>query len=182
MTRTQPAKRVKAVVLVAMLAATVAVATWFAMGTGSATASMAPKHAPTRPFCTRTTKKKAVAAIRTTWDTLLNGKLTLTSDQRFAVVDGSDDPTLRATLDDLVAENSAMLKAATVRVGRVTCTAKTTADVDYVLQVDGSSSAGHTRTGTAVLMGRRWKASAATVCDLFASDDPSLAQRGPCAL
>jgi hypothetical protein len=97
------------------------------------------------------------------------------------VVDGADDPIFRATLDDLVAQNAALLKAATVRVGRVTCTGKLTADVDYVFRVDGVDPARTPRTGTAVLVGRKWLATEATVCDLFASDDPSLIQRGPCA-
>jgi len=147
-----------------------------------AMASAASKRRPNRSYCARSTRKQAVAAITATWDTLLNAKRVLTSDQRFAVVDGSDDPTFRATLDDLVAANTALLKAATVRVGRVTCTAKRAADVDYALQIDGAAGTGLARSGSAVLVGLEWKVSKATICDLFAPGDPSLSQRGPCAL
>jgi len=170
-------KRVS-IVFVALLVVIVAVG----ISATGATASAASKHRPNRPYCARSTRNQAVAAITATWDTLLNGKRALTSDQRFAVVDGSDDPTFRATLDDLVAANTALLEAATVRVGRVTCTAKRSADVDYILHIDGAPGAALARTGTAVLVGRQWKVSKPTVCDLFTPGDPSLSQRGPCAL
>ncbi len=146
----------------------------------TAMAATTGKLAPV-PLCVGATKQQAVKAIKRSWNTFFDGSSAVTPDQRFAVVDGGADPAFRATLDDLTTANAAVLKATRARVRGVACAGTRGASVRYVLVINGTPAPGLVPTGSAVLVGRRWKVTASTVCDLFAPSNPDLLQLGPCA-
>ncbi len=146
---------------------------------GAAAASVGAKAKA--PVCAGKTKKKAVKAIKKAYDKVLNGSLTLTLDEKFKFVEGSEDPAFIAVLNNTATKNAAMLKTTSEKVNKVTCTAKKTADVQWDLVLSGQPAPGLAPPGSAVLDGRVWKVSQSTVCDLFALADPTLVQSGPCA-
>jgi hypothetical protein len=168
--------RTRALVVVVAVVAT-AVLTLGAAGPSAA--SGAPKKKA--PVCAGKTKKTAVKDIKKAYDTLFNGSLPLTLDQKFAAVEGADDPEFLAVLKTVAEAQAAMLTVVNAKVNKVTCAGKKTADVTWDLILSGQVAAGLAPPGSAVLEGKQWVVAQTTVCDLFALADPTLVQSGPCA-
>jgi hypothetical protein len=168
--RRRPAVASLAVVLVSCL--TLGVAT---------TAVSASVGAAKAPVCKGKTKKKAIKAVEETWNQVLDGTLGLTLDEKFAGIENSDDPEFRAVLDDIAAKNAGLLNTVTLDMKSTTCKGKKEAEVIYDLVISGVPSPGIAGPGKAVLIGKEWKMSQTTVCDLFALSDPLLVESGPCA-
>ena len=162
--------RVAAVVLAAGLAVS-----------AGATAAAASVGTAKAPVCKGKTKKKAIKAIKETWSQVLDYSPEKTLDDRFGAIENADDPEFRATLDGIAQKNANFLPTITVQVNKVTCQGKKEAEVIYDLVISGQPSPGIAGPGTAVLVGKDWKFSAQTVCDLFALADPTLVESGPCA-
>lgn len=133
------------------------------------------------PACAGKTKKKAIAAIKKTWDVFLNGTVGRTLDERSAVVEGADDPTLFQLFNDTFAANAELAATTTVQVNSVKCTGKKEADVAYDLVIAGTPSTGLAPPGQAVVIDGAWKVSQGTVCDLVALANPAVLESGPCA-
>ena len=168
--RRRPAIASLAVVLVTCLTLGVA-----------ATAVSASVGAAKAPVCKGKTKKKALAAVEETWKQVLDGTLGLTLDEKFEGIENSDDPEFRAVLDSIAAKNAGLLNTVVPDIKSVTCQGKKEAEVLYDLVISGVPSPGIAGPGTAVLIGKEWKMSQLTVCDLFALADPLLVESGPCA-
>ena len=141
----------------------------------------ASAHAAKAPACAGKTKKAATTAIEKGYDMVLNGTVQRSLDEKFAFVEGSEEPEFRALLDDIAAKNAGLLATTSVQINSVTCTGKKTADVAFDLVLNGSPSPGLAPPGSAVLDGKTWKMAGLTVCDLFSLSDPTLVDSGPCA-
>jgi hypothetical protein len=146
----------------------------------TATAAGASVGAAKAPFCKGKTKKKAIKAIKATWSQVLDYEATKTLEERFEVVENSEDPAFNQVLMDIAAKNASFLPTITVQVNKVACAGKKEATVTYDLVVNDVPSPGLAGPGTAVLDGKQWKFSDNTVCDLFALADPTLVESGPC--
>jgi hypothetical protein len=133
------------------------------------------------PFCKGKTKKAAIKQIKEVWSQVLDFEEGKTVEQRFEVVENSDDPEFNAVLLDIAAKNAGLLPTVTVDVNKVTCKGKKEAEVLYDLVISGAPSPGLAGPGTAVLIKKQWYFSDNTVCDLFALADPTLVETGPCA-
>jgi hypothetical protein len=151
-----------------------------ALGAAATAASGAVSSAKA-PVCKGKTKKKAIKAVKATWSQVLDYEATKTAEDRFEGIENSDDPEFRATLDEILAKNISFLPTVTVQVNKVNCKGKKEAEVIYDLVISDMPSPGLAGPGTAVLIGKEWKFSDNTVCDLFALADPSLVEREPCA-
>ena len=147
----------------------------------TATAVSASVSAAKAPVCKGKTKKKAIKAIKATWSQVLDYDAAKTLDERFSVVENSDDPEFNATLMEIAAKNAGLLPTVTVQINKVTCKGKKEAEVLFDLVISGTPSPGLAGPGIAVLEGKQWLFSDNTVCDLFALADPSLVEREPCA-
>jgi len=164
----------------ALAALVPAFAVCLVLGTSSLAAEAAVPAAKA-PVCAGKTKGKAIKAIKAAFDKVLNGSSGLTLDQKFAYVQGSEDPAFNAVLVDIANKNQAMLVTTSVKVNKVTCSGKKSADVDFDLVLAGQVAAGLAPAGNAVLDGKTWKMGSLTVCNLFALADPTLIESGPCA-
>ncbi len=133
-----------------------------------------------KPLCAGKTEAKAIAAIEETWSQILNGTNGNTLEERFAFIEGSEEPEFNAELNRIGTANAGLLETADVQVNEVTCSGKKTADVLYDLVISGTPSPGLAGPGTAILDGKTWKMTSLTVCNLFALADPLLLEEGPC--
>jgi hypothetical protein len=150
------------------------------LGTLAASAG-ASVGAAKAPVCKGKTKKKAIKAIEASYTTLLDGTNGLPLEEKFAVVEGSEDPAFNAVLSDIATKNAGLLATTTAQVNSVTCSGKKTADVAFDLVLAGTPAPGLAGPGSAVLDQKIWKVTGLTVCNLFALSDPTLVETGPCA-
>jgi hypothetical protein len=146
--------------------------------TGPAGASVPTKKAA---VCAGKTKKKAIKAIEASYLQLLDGANGLPLEEKFAVVEGAEDPAFNAVLNDIATKNAGLLATTTAQVNSVTCSGKKTADVAFDLVLAGTPAPGLAGPGSAVLDRKVWKVTGLTVCNLFALSDPTLVETGPCA-
>ena len=151
-----------------------------ALGAAATAASGAVSSAKA-PVCKGKTKKKAIKAIKAAWSQVLDYDAAKTLEERFEAVENSEDPEFNATLMEIAAKNAGLLPTVTVQINKVTCKGKKEAEVLYDLVISDTPSPGLAGPGIAVLVGKEWKFSDNTVCDLFALADPSLVEREPCA-
>lgn len=162
-------------VLVPLLA--VFAASGLAVGV-TATAAGAAKT----PVCAGKTKKKAIAEIKKTYDTFLNGASGKTLEERAEIVEGADDPVLFQLFLDTFAANAELAASTSVKVNSVTCTGKKAADVDFDLVIAGVVSPDIAPPGNALIVDKVWKVSKGTVCDLVSLANPAVLESGPCVL
>jgi hypothetical protein len=134
-----------------------------------------------KPVCKGKTEKAAIAAITDTWSQVLDYDPAKTAEERFAAIEGSEDPEFRAVLEDILAKNASFLPTIQIEINEISCTGKKEAEVLYDLVISDVPSPGLAGPGTAVLVGSEWRFSQQTVCDLFALADPTLVESGPCA-
>ena len=136
-------------------------------------------------LCAPSTKKAAVKQIKTAYDYFLNGAKGYTADQKAAHIEYLSGKKLnQAFLDKFRANSATALAAASmvgVQVDKVACTGKTRAAVDFTLVLGGTPTPGLTPRGGAVLEGKTWKVTGATVCELQGAGDASVLQQEPCA-
>lgn len=150
-----------------------------AVAAGPATASVGSAKAPA---CAGKTKKKAVKAIKQTWNTLFDGTGPATLDEKAAAIEGTEDPAFKQTFNDIAAKNQALLTTIKPNVTAVQCTGKKAASVTFdLVSATDATPILPAQAGDAVLLGKEWKASKATICDLFGLADPNLLASGPCA-
>jgi len=134
------------------------------------------------PVCAGKTKKKAIAEIKQTYETLLNGASDKTLEERSAIVEGAEDPALIQLFTDTFAANADLAATLSVQINSVTCTGKKAADVDFDLVIAGVVSPDIAPPGNAVIVDKVWKVSKSTVCDLVSLANPAVLESGPCAL
>jgi hypothetical protein len=137
------------------------------------------------PACAGSTKKAAIKQINKAWDYFLNGAKGYTADQKAAYIQYLSGPKLNQDfLDKFRASseaNAADAASTGVRVDKVTCTGKKTADVAFTLVLGGTPTEGLAPPGTAILEGKTWKVTGETVCNLQALGDASVLETEPCA-
>jgi len=165
-------------VLLSLLVATAVVA-----GMSIATAS-ASVGAAKVPACAGKTKKKAITAIKKTFDVFLNGTAGRTLDERKVVVQGADDPVLLQLFNDIFAANAELAAITSTRVSKVTCTGKKAADVEFFLinTQTNTDLLPNAQFGGAVIEDKIWKVTKETVCALISIANPAVIESGPCAL
>ena len=168
--------RRRTTVLLSLLVAT-AVVTGLSIATASASVGAAKA-----PACAGKTKKKAIAAIKKTWDIFLNGTTGRALEERSAVVEGAEDPVLFKIFTDTFAANAEVAATTTAQVNKVKCKGKKAADVAYDLVLAGTVSTGLAPPGEAVIVDGQWKVSTGTVCDLVSLANPAVLESGPCAV
>jgi len=165
-----------------LMIATVSLLAVAALAVPAAGVAGASVQAKGAPVCAGKTKGAAIKAIKKTWDTLLNGGNTATIDQKAAVVQGTDDPAFKTLFVQTATQFSTLLKTTTAKVTKVACGGKKQATVSFdLVQIAGGAPLLPGQTGTAVLVGKAWKASTGTICDLFSLADSSLAANPACA-
>jgi hypothetical protein len=102
-----------------------------------------------------------------------------TADERAARLAGGDDPTLRALLDDWLADPAGA--NSTVTVEKVRCLGRARAIVDADLVLAGTRLADVLPPGRARREDGVWKVARATFCARVILEDPARARSGPCA-
>ena len=127
------------------------------------------------------TKKKATKAITATWSTLFDNTASASFAEKFAVVEGYDDPEFKALVDATAPRVADILATLAVDVTSVKCDGKKQATVGFDLILNGQPALSG-QVGTAAIDHGAWKASRTTLCDLFGRFDPALLESGPCAL
>jgi hypothetical protein len=162
------------------LAVALVVVSSLALGATATTAGASVARAKA-PVCKGKTKKKAIKAIKAVWSQVLDYDAAKTADTRFEGIENAEDPEFRAVLDAILAKNVSFLPTITTQINDVNCQGKKEAEVLYDLVISDVPSPGLAGPGTAVLVGKQWKFSDNTVCDLFSLADPSLVESGPCA-
>ena len=168
--------RLRAFAIVVGLSAALTVV---ALGSIAASSSVEAKRAPS---CAGKSKNAASAAIEQAYETVLRAAgPERTLDERFALVEGSDEPEMRAVLDATAAENADALPRTGVEVLKVTCTGRKSADVLFELVVDGKPAPGLAPLGRAVVQDRVWKMTQRPACNLVSLADPTVLEHGPCA-
>ena len=152
----------------------------FAVGVASA----APTKKAAVLVCAGKTKPKAIKAIGTAYNNILNGSLGLTGEQKSEFLQYAGGKKVNQAFRDAFLasslKNTAAASTTSVAVNRVKCTGKKTADVDFDLVLGGTAAAGLAPPGSAVLDGKVWKMTGITLCDLQALGDPSVLENEPC--
>jgi len=152
----------------------------FAVGVASA----APTKKAAVLVCAGKTKPKAIKAIGTAYNNILNGSLGLTGEQKTEFLQYAGGKKVnQAFRDEFLAQalkKSATASTVSVVVNRVKCTGKKTADVDFDLVIGGVDSGLAPGNATAVLDGKVWKFSGITMCDMWALADVSVLENEPC--
>jgi hypothetical protein len=153
-----------------------------AVGT-SASLAGASVSAKAAPVCAGKTKKQAIKDIKLAFDYFLNGSKGYTDDQKAAFIENMDtDAALKALLVAGSVANADAAKTTNVKVSKVKCTGKKTAEVTADLVISGAVTPGiFPNPGGAVLVGKVWKVTQQNYCDLNALGDPSILESGPCA-
>jgi hypothetical protein len=165
-----------------LLVAAVAAASFAVSASAVAGASVSAKSAP---VCAGKTKKVAFKDIKTAYDYFLNGSKGYTPDQQAAYIQYLSGPKLNA---DALAKfqasavaNAAAAKTTGVVVKKITCKGNKAAVVNFDLVLGGKPSGIVTFPGGAVLEGKTWKVSGATLCNTQGLGDSSLLESEPCA-
>ncbi len=147
-------------------------------------ASAAPTKKAAVLVCAGKTKPKAIKAIGTAYNNILNGSLGLTAEQKTEFLQYAGGKKINQVYHDTFLafslKNTAAASTTSVAVNSVKCTGKKTADVNYDLVIGGTAAKGLAPPGTAVLDGKVWKMSAISMCDLWALADASTLENEPC--
>lgn len=152
-----------------------------AIGTSVVTAGASVASAKA-PVCAGKTKKKAIKDIKKAFDYFLNGTVGRTSEDKIPFIEDLDtDTELLAQFTASAEANAAQAATTSVKVNKVTCAGKKEADVEADLVLNGTPTPGILLPSTAVLVGKVWKVSKASYCDLAALGDPTILESGPCA-
>ncbi len=154
----------------------------FAVGVTGASAAPTKKAAVL--VCAGKTKPKAIKAIGTAYNSILNGSLGLTAEQKTEFLQYAGGKKINQAFRDKFfsefAKNAAAAATVTIAINRVKCTGKKTADVDFDLVIGGTDSGLAPGNASAVLDGKVWKFSAITMCDMWALADTSTLENEPC--
>jgi hypothetical protein len=166
-------------VLVPLTSVVAAGALVLSMSVGAGASVPASKAA----LCAGSTKKAAIKQIKKTWDIFLNGAGGYTNDQKKAVIENVDkNPELGAIFDRLQQQNAGAAATTAPKINSIKCVSKKKASVDYDLILGGQVNPDIiTAPAEAVLVGKVWKISQQSYCDISTLGDPSLAESGPCA-
>jgi hypothetical protein len=97
--------------------------------------------------------------------------------------DPNTSPALVAMLEASSAANAEDAANTSVKVNKVTCTGKNSADVLYDLVLGGTPAPGLAPPGDAVLEkgSKQWKVSGIAFCNLTALGTPTALESGPCS-
>ncbi len=173
-------RRRAAALLIAMLTAG-------ALVVGFAGESGAAVKKAKAPACKGKTKKKAVKAIEEAYFHFLDGASNPTADDKKPYIQymspPAESPALIALFEASTETNAAAASTTSVKVNKVTCTGKNTADVLYDLVLGGDPAPGLAPPGDAVLEkgSTTWKVSAVAFCNLTALGSPVVLESGPCS-
>jgi hypothetical protein len=149
--------------------------------------SVAGAAAAKAPLCAGKTKKQAIKDIKLAYAHFLDGAKfpdAIADKEPFIqFMSGKQvSPALKAAFEASSAANATAAAGTSVKVNSAKCTGKKTADVDFVLVINGEevplpqTEAG----GKAVLDAGTWKVTAETLCNLQSAGDPSILESGPC--
>jgi hypothetical protein len=152
---------------------------------GTAGASVAAKAKPA--LCAGKTKKAAVKAIKAAYNNFISGHPYSLADTQHAetFVQFLSGPKTNAALKAQFEASALALQAqstgTTLQINSVKCTGKKTAGVDFDYVIGGKPLTGVAPKGsTAILDGKQWKVTAATLCNVEAGSDPTVIDHDPC--
>jgi len=163
--------------------ATVLAAGSLVIGSSVAVAGASAPEKGGAPLCAGKTKKAAIKAIKVAYDYFLNGAANYTAEQKESYIQNMDkDPDLAALFVKGSEQNAGAAATTNVQVDKVTCKGKKKADVDAQLVLNGTPTPGiFPSPGGAILVGKVWKVTQQTFCDLTALGDSTVLESGPCA-
>jgi len=151
------------------------------VGVGGAQAEEPPKAAN----CSGKTKKKAIKQIKQAYDHFLDYETADTADEKMPYIQwmSGDEvsPAFQAQFQASSEANAAAASTTSVKVNKVKCTGKKTADVDFDLVLNGDVTPDLAPPGDALIDSGVWKVSGLTLCNMQALGDPLILESGPCS-
>ena len=128
-------------------------------------------------------KQCDVAAIKATYNAVLNTTNGLTAPQKEAYIQDMDTNAALRTQFERISATADSAKEITPVINKVRCSKNgKTASVDYDLSLNGTVAKSLvTRPGKAVFQSGSWKFGASTFCSWQVLQDPNVGATGPCA-
>jgi hypothetical protein len=155
------------------------------LGTGVGTAGASVGSAK-KPVCAGKTKKQAVKDIKTAYAHFLDGSkypdAVTDKEPYIQFMTGSDvSPAFKAQFEASSAANASAAATTSVKVSKVKCTGKKSANVDFDLVLNGQVTPDLAPPGDAVFVDNVWKVSGVTLCNTQALGSPQVLEAGPCS-
>jgi hypothetical protein len=152
-----------------------------------ATASVGGAQTPPKAAnCAGKTKSKAIKQIKDAYAHFLDGSKypdAVTDKEPYIQwMSGSEtSPAFKAQFEASSAANAAAAATTSVKVNKVKCTGKTSADVDFDLVLNGDVTPDLAPPGDAIVQDKVWKVTGLTLCNMQALGDPTILEAGPCS-
>jgi hypothetical protein len=151
------------------------------VGIGGAQGDEPPKAAK----CAGKTKKKAVKQIKEAYNHFLDYETASTAADKepyIQYMSGDEvSPAFQAQFRASSEANAAAAATTSVKVNKVQCTGKKSADVDFDLVLNGEVTPDLAPPGDAVIDSGVWKISGVTLCNAQALGSPEVLEAGPCS-
>jgi hypothetical protein len=137
------------------------------------------------PACAGKTKKKAIKDIKLAYTHFLDGSkfpdAVADKEPFIQFMSGKEvSPAFKAQFEASSAANAEAAATTSVKVSKVKCTGKNSADVDFDLVINGEAIPDLAPPGDSVLVDGVWKVSGQTLCNTQALGSPDVLEAGPC--
>jgi hypothetical protein len=153
---------------------------------GTAGASVDAKKKAKAPLCAGKTKKTAIKNIKAAYNGFISGHPysladTQASEKYIQFLSGPNtNAALKAQYEASALKLQAQSQGTTLQINSVKCTGKKTADVSFDYVIGGKPLTGVAPPGTAILEGKQWKVTAASLCNIEVGSDPTVIDHDPC--
>lgn len=138
------------------------------------------------PLCAGKTKKTAIKDIGVAYKNFISGHPYSLADTKHAenYVQSLSAPGINVPLQQQFEKSAITLQSqstgTTLQINSVKCTGKKTANVAFDYVIGGKPLTGVAPPGQAILQGKQWKVTAATLCNVEVGSDPTVIDHDPC--
>jgi hypothetical protein len=147
--------------------------------------SVAGAAAAKAPVCAGKTKKKAIKDIEKAYQYFLDAETAGTAAEKEPFIEFMSgkqvSPAFQAQFRASSEANAAAAATTSVKVQKVKCTGKKSADVEFDLVLNGEVTPDLAPPGDAVISDGGWKVSGVTLCNTQALGSPDVLEAGPCS-
>lgn len=151
----------------------------------SASLAGAQDTPPKAANCAGKTKKKAIKQIKDAYNHFLDYETASTAAEKepyIQFMSGDQvSPAFQAQFRASSEANAAAAATTSVKVNKVTCTGKKSADVDFDLVLNGEVTPDLAPPGDAVIDAGVWKVTGQALCNMQALGSPDILESGPCS-
>jgi hypothetical protein len=135
--------------------------------------------------CAGKTKKKAIKQIKDAYNHFLDYETAGTAAEKEPFIEFMSgkqvSPAFQAQFRASSEANAAAAATTSVKVQKVKCTGKKSADVEFDLVLNGEVTPDLAPPGDAVISDGGWKVSGVTLCNTQALGSPDVLEAGPCS-